>query len=156
MRRQAMSVALMGALLLLVSALVAPSVAADAVYHTERLILLPVGGTPHGTGLVVNIHPNGPQVYAHERYVLRDALPNTTYTVNLTAYPFDPSCSGSPAPFGSTALRTNAAGNGTAHLVIPFGAVPLALRNATHGVAWTVTLNGTTVYRTNCTQVTLD
>ena len=38
--------------------------AADQVYHTERLELVPVGGAPLQSGFVVNIHPNGPINFA--------------------------------------------------------------------------------------------
>ncbi len=156
MLRRTISFALAPVLFLLVATLVVPSVAADAVYHTEHMLLLPVGNTTTGSGFVVNMHPNGPQIFAHERYVLTHAQPNTIYVVNLLVYPFDPACSGSPVTGASTELQTNPAGNGTADLVIRPSAVPAALRDATHGVAWAVTMKGTVVYQTACTQVTLD
>ena len=54
----------------------AQSAAADAVYHSEHMRLSPVGGAPLKSGFVQNIHPNGPNVYARERYVLNGALAN--------------------------------------------------------------------------------
>jgi len=42
------------------------AVRADQVYHTERLLLEPIDGAA-GTGMVVNVHPNGPERYAIER-----------------------------------------------------------------------------------------
>jgi hypothetical protein len=52
------------------------SAAADSAYHTERLALRGVGGAPGG-GMVVNVHANGPNVYAHEIYTLSHAVPGT-------------------------------------------------------------------------------
>jgi hypothetical protein len=50
--------------------------AADSAYHTERLALSGLSGAPGG-GMVVNAHANGPNVYAHEIYTLRHAVPGT-------------------------------------------------------------------------------
>jgi hypothetical protein len=145
------------ALLLAVAALLLPATAAgDRVYHSEHLPLVAVGGAPLHSGFVENVHPNGPQVYAHEIYSLKGALPNTTYQVFLLAHLGDPGCDASiAADFGFTELTTNAAGNGTADRFIP--SVPDAIRNQTHGVRWEVrTTSGTLVYQTACTDVTLD
>ena len=146
----ALLVAAVGALLL------AASASADQVYHSEHLALTPVAGAPLRTGFVENVHPNGPQIYAHEIYSLKGALPNTTYQVFLLAHLGDPGCDASTATdFGSTDLTTNARGNGTADRFIP--SVPEAIRNQTHGVRWEVrTTDGTLVYQTACTNVTLD
>jgi hypothetical protein len=152
MRRVCAFVAAAGALLL-------PAYAsADSVYHSEHLPLVSVGGAPLHHGFVENIHPNGPQVYAHEIYTLKGALPNTTYQVFLLVHLGDPGCDSSVATdFGPTALTTNAAGNGTADRFIFPSSVPLEIRNQTHGVRWEVRLpNGTLVYQTACTNVTLD
>ncbi len=145
-----------GALALLTAALLAPAAWADQVYHSEHLDLVPVGGAPLHSGFVENIHPNGSQVFAHEIYTLKGAAPGTTYLVYLLAHLGDPDCDGSTAAnFGSTELTTNGAGNGTADRFIP--SVPEGIRNQTHGVRWEVTtLGGTLVYRTDCTNVTLD
>jgi len=130
---------------------------ADRVYHSEHLPLLAVGGAPLQGGFVENIHPNGSQVYAHEIYSLRGALPNTTYQVFLLVHLGDPGCDATTATdFGSTDLTTNARGNGVADRFIP-NPVPDAIRNQTHGVRWEYrTLSGTVVYQTACTNVTLD
>ena len=129
--------------------------AADAVYQSERLDLEGLGGAPGG-GMVVNVHANGPQVYAHELYVLNGAAPNTDYEVHLVAYAFDPVCEGAPSDFGSAPLTTNRAGNGRAKRVFRPNDVPAELRDATHGIRWEVSTDGTTVYQTQCTAVTLD
>jgi hypothetical protein len=145
-----------GALALLTAALLAPAASADRVYHSEHLALTPVGGAPLKSGFVENVHPNGSQVYAHEIYSLSGAAPETTYLVFLLVHLGDPGCDSLAATnFGSTELTTNGAGNGTADRFIP--GVPDAIRDQTHGVRWEVTtLGGTLVYRTDCTNVTLD
>ena len=135
----------------------AGTASADAVCHSEHLELRPLAGAPFRSGFVQNIHPNGPQVYAHEVYVLNGAMPNTTYVVRLWVYPFDTDCSGTGVNFASTTIHTNRAGNGRGDLFISPTSVPNALRsNQTHGVRWDVTSNGAPQYETRCTQVTLD
>ncbi len=52
-------------------AVATPLAAADAVYHSQHIALNPIGGAPLRSGFVENIHADGPQVYAHELYVLR-------------------------------------------------------------------------------------
>ena len=133
-----------------------PGATADDVYHSEHLTLEPVGGAPLRTGFVENIHANGPAIYAHEIYVLNGAAPNTDYEVHLMAYAFDPGCEGAPSDFGSAPLTTNRAGNGRAKRVFRPSDVPAELRDATHGIRWEVSTDGTTVYETRCTAVTLD
>ena len=140
-----------------VGALLLPAyAAADQVYHSEHLPLVAVGGAPLHSGFVENVHPNGPQVYAHEIYSVKGAAPTATYQVFLLVHLGDPGCDASTATnFGFTELTTNAAGNGTADRFIP--SVPAEIRNQTHGVRWEVrTPEGTLVYRTACTNVTLD
>ena len=61
----------------------APSALADAVYHSAHIALTPVGASPLRSGFVENVHPNGPNVFAHEQYVLNGAVPNMTYTVTI-------------------------------------------------------------------------
>lgn len=151
MKKHGMVLSIAGALVALA---VAPAAFADAVYHTERLTVEPIGAAP-GTGMVVNVHPNGPQVYAHEMYQLRHARPNTTYAVELWFYPFDTSCT-SGVFFGSTPLTTNRAGNGQSDRFITPEMIPGVVRGGTHGVKWIVTLNGVPQYQTRCTSVTLD
>ena len=144
-------------LVLVAAALVsAQSAAADAVYHSEHMRLSPLGGAPLQSGFVQNIHPNGPNVYARERYVLNGATANERYEVRLLVHLFDPTCSSTPVVFKATALETNASGNGSAQLVLRPEDVPGAVRNATHGVHWEVWRDGTLAYKTACTSVTLD
>ena len=131
-------------------------VRADAVYHTERLTLNAVDDGVAGTGMVVNVHPNGPNRYAIENYQLRDADPGATYQVWLNLYLGAADCSGAPAASLATALiRTNGAGNGTGQLVLAPEDVA-GLRGMSFPINWTVTQAGTKTHETRCTIVTLD
>lgn len=133
----------------------ATSVRADAVYHTERLTLDPVGGAS-GSGMVVNIHPNGPEVYAIEQYQLSGADPEATYQVWLHLYIGQADCDGSAAASLPTAeIETNVAGNGTGQLVLTPEAVE-GLRGMSFPINWTVTQEGVLTHTTDCTIVTLD
>lgn len=148
-----------GALGLLTAAILAPAALADRVYHSEHLPLIPLGAAPLDSGFVQNIHPNGPRVYAHEIYSLKGAAPKREYLVYLLVHLGDPGCDSVAATnFGATEVETNGVGNGTADRFIP--SVPEPIRNQTHGVRWEVrtVINTveTLVYRTDCTNVTLD
>lgn len=132
--------------------------AADSVYHTDRLALEPVGGA-EGSGFVVNIHPNGPTVFASERYALRGAEPNATYTVWLVVDASELDCDFAGLTIPTKAeLQTNAAGNGTSPADFYFtpGGVPSCLRNASFPIHWEVTLDGQVTHQTDWTIVTLD
>jgi hypothetical protein len=133
----------------------APAASADRFYHAQHIALQPVGDSPLRSGFVQNIHANGPNVYGHEIYHLSGAMPNTTYQVTLLLYPFDPTCSTAPVPVPTTQLQTNTAGNGNADFVFAPSDVPAEIRNATHGIRWTVT-SATSTYETACSAVTLD
>ena len=108
MRKMLVLVAAAGVLVLALNA----TAAADSAYHTERLALSGVSGAPGG-GMVVNAHANGPNVYAHEIYTLRHAVPGT-YQVVLNIYATSLSCDGTPIEIPTAQLSTNAAGNGRA------------------------------------------
>jgi len=141
-----------------VVATLAPLAAADAVYHTEHLSLTSVGGAPLRSGFVQNIKAEGPEVYAHELFVLNGAEPSTTYAVTRNFFVFDPACEGdgfvSRSQVGT--ITTNPAGNGTDDVVVRPEEVPEFLLGA-HGVFWTVTDEfGSIRYQTACTAVTLD
>jgi hypothetical protein len=125
--------------------------AGDRVYHTERLELTGVGGAPGG-GMVVNIHPNGPIVYAHEIYTLRHAVPGT-YQVSLSIFPTSLNCTGATSALPTATLTTNERGNGKAE--VKFTPEDVAgLRGMTFSISWTVA--GPATYQTACTVVTLD
>ena len=125
--------------------------AADPVYHTERLALQGVGGAPGG-GMIVNVHANGPNVYAHEIYTLNHAVPGT-YQVVLNVYPGSLDCSGTPIMLPTAEITTNAVGNGRADATFTPEMVG-ELRGSTVSISWTVT--GPATYVTRCTVVTLD
>jgi hypothetical protein len=133
------------------AAALAGTAAADAAYHTERLELSGLGGAPGG-GMVVNVHPNGPEVYAHEIYTLRHAVPGT-YQVILNVFPTSLDCTGMALALPTATLETNALGNGRADVkFIPEDVT--GLRGMTFSISWTVT--GPATYVTACTVVVLD
>lgn len=128
---------------------------ADSVYRSEHIQLVPVGTQPLRTGFVENIHVNGPEVFAIERYVLNGASPATTYDVALHLW-IDPACGGGFLTDIPTArFTTNPAGNGTGSgRFAPADAD--GLHGATIGIVWTVSTGGQVAYQTACTSVTLD
>jgi hypothetical protein len=137
--------------------------AADQLYHSQHLELLPVGGAPLRTGFVENIHANGPQVYAHENYVLVGALANTSYQMSLFIFPTSLTCSGPNVIVPTATFQSNDAGNAEAHAVFTTDQVTqTGLRGTTVSAFWEVTVAGisanagTVVYRTACTQISLD
>ena len=136
--------------------LLAPSASADRVYHSEHLQLTPVGDAPLRSGFVENIKAQGPQVYAHEIFVLNGARPGTTYTVTRDFFFRDPECDGDLVFHEDVAtLRTNSAGNARGDVVVK--PEDVAGFEGVHGVRWTVRDAGdVVVYRTACTAVTLD
>ena len=112
--RQKSILALVGVLALVLTPLTA--VVADQVFHSQRLSFsLTDAGALNGhpklrSGHVVDIHANGPQIGALERYMINGAKPNTSYQVVLDV--LDGGCEG--APFGLIAtdtLETKAQGN---------------------------------------------
>jgi hypothetical protein len=151
MRRLAVS--LVG---LAVAAAMSAAVAyADGSYHSGHYSLMPLAGAPLRSGFVENIHPNGPNVYAHEQYVLNGAQPLTSYQVVINLFPGDTTCSTTPLAFPTATLTTNAAGNGTAfHVFTPADAA--GLRGMTVGVMWFIEADGVAVYATGCQTVHLD
>jgi hypothetical protein len=128
---------------------------ADRSYHSGHYALSPIGGTPLRSGFVENIHANGPNVYAHEQYVINGAEPRSSYQVVLLVFPGDPTCSGNPITIPSEVINTNAAGNGTAfHVFTPADAD--GLRGLTLGGIWVLTQGTTARYATECAAVHLD
>jgi hypothetical protein len=128
---------------------------ADGTYHTEQYGFAAVGNAPLRSGFVENIHPNGPNVYAHEQYVVNGARSNTTYQVTLMIFPLDATCSSTPIVIPTATIRTNAAGDGvSSHVFTPTDAG--GLRGLTVGGMWTLSINGSPEYRTGCETVRLD
>jgi hypothetical protein len=142
----------------------AAPVAADQSNHTEYLV---VTRTAAGAaddqpslraGHVVNIHAQGPQVFAIEGYELNGAAPMTDYAVVVEFYAG--SCSGAfafPFPNG-VVVPTDAAGVGhgrariTPDLVTEFG-----LHDTDWGLIWDfVAPDGVVAYQSTCAQVHID
>jgi hypothetical protein len=129
----------------------AAGAAADAVYHTTRIPLQGVGDAPGG-GTVINIHANGPVVYAHEVYLLDRAEPGS-YQVMIHIYPGSQDCTGEALDLPTATLDTNAAGNGEADVKFT-PAEADGLRGMTLSASWTV--DGPANYATDCSVITLD
>ena len=145
---------LAGAVLVAAAAL-APPAAGDRVYHSEHLDLTPTGAAPLRSGFVENIKAQGPQVYAHEVFVLNGARPNATYTVTRHFFFKDPACAGGAFASDLAQLQTNGTGNARGDVFV--APEDVAGFEGAHGVRWSVRdSSGTIAYQTACTQVTLD
>ncbi len=128
---------------------------ADAVYPSQHILLHPVGTAPLRTGFVENIHANGPNVYAHEVYVVVGASPMTSYDVTIAVYVQDPACSTTPLQIVTATLTTDAGGSGRADVFFsPEDAD--GLRGASHGAIWSLAVSGAPVYQTDCSTIVLD
>ena len=128
---------------------------ADATYHSGHIPLHAVANAPLRSGFVENIHANGPNVFAHEVYVVNGALQNTTFQVSIAISRDDPSCTVAPISFDTATLETNGAGNAKAEVFFtPADAGDL--RDATHGAIWTLSVGGVPIYQTDCTEIDLD
>jgi hypothetical protein len=138
------------------TALSATGATADATYHSAHIQLFPDAGTAGGTGFVENVHPNGPNVYAHEQYVLRGAAPGTSYQVTLHIHVDDPTCSSAALDLPTAVLQTNAAGNAAGSAVFtPADAAGLP-KGVPHGIVWTVSAGPGLGYTSTCQTVILD
>lgn len=146
---------LTAAVVALLGATIPGTALADATYPAAHIDLHAVDSAPLRTGFVQNIHTQGPNVYAHEIYVLNGAVPDATFDVSLTVYPLDITCStAEPLSLGVTAtFTTNRAGNGHAdHVFTPADAAGF---QGTHGAIWEFT-DGSATYRSDCETVILD
>jgi hypothetical protein len=142
-----------------VAALAPAPAGADRVYHSEHLELAAFGGAPLRSGFVENIKAEGPQIYAHEIFVLNGARARSTYTVTRDFFFQDPACAGSLVFHDEdiATLRTNASGNARSDVIVVPGQIGEGLAG-THGVIWTIrNAAGTVTYATRvCAAVTLD
>jgi hypothetical protein len=135
---------------------------ADQDFHTERLpFFLTSEGEAAGhpelrSGHVVDIHANGPQIGALERYMINGAKPNTSYQVLLMIFAND--CDGGflPPPLPTVTLETDKHGN--AHGKVVFTADDLAdFSGLTFGVQWTLEDEDEVIaYETDCIFVSVD
>jgi hypothetical protein len=149
MRRLLLAVAVVGLAIV-------PAASADAVYPSQHISLTPVAVGEAGSGFVENIHADGPNIYAHEQYFLRNGLPLTTYEVviHLSA-PTDTTCSAPFLVLPTVSFTTNRAGNGSAyHVFTPTDAGPL--RRATWQAYWTLETAAGVAYTTSCVTIVLD
>jgi hypothetical protein len=146
------------------------SVFADQSFHTVRLpLVLTAGGQGAGfpqltSGQVVDIHANGPTVYAIERYMINGAPPDTSLQVADVAW--IGGCPSSYPPLSSanivlpTVLLTTDS-NGFAQggiTITPSLITEFGLHGVTLGIIWTLTSDSRiVVYSTpSCINVALD
>ena len=102
-----------------------------------------------------NIHANGPNVFAHEQYVVNGAEPDASYQVVLMVFPGDTTCASSPITIPTAVITTNVAGNGSAyHVFTPADAE--GLHGLTVGGKWFLVRGGTPEYTTSCEVIHLD
>jgi hypothetical protein len=141
---------------LLVVGFTASPALADGTYHSTHITLTPLGNAPLRSGFVENIHTNGPNVFAHENYVVNGGIPNTDLQVEISVWVGDTACTGDPSVTLTTAtLSTNVAGNGKAqHVFIPDDAS--GIHNTVDGAMWTLSANGAAVYESGCEVISLD
>jgi hypothetical protein len=137
--------------LVLAFTMAVPRVSADQTFHTEQIPLMALGGAPLSRGFVIDVHAEGPTIFAQERYVLVGAVPNNTYQVALSIYP-DMKCALPPVlTIPEAKLITNGAGNGEAGFTFYNG--PGVPGPGTYNLQWHVLLNGAAAYQTPCTPV---
>jgi hypothetical protein len=140
---------------LVTSMALAVPASADQAFHTERIPLSAVADAPLASGAVIDIHTQGPTIYAQERYVLVGAEPGTTYQVTLGIYS-DPGCTALLFPVPTATMTTNAAGN--THGEATFYPQDVeGLPRTTYFIQWQVSVQaGPVAYSTGCIPVTLD
>jgi hypothetical protein len=128
---------------------------ADQAFHTQRIPLSAVSDAPLTSGSVIDVHAQGPTIYAQERYVLVGAEPETTYQVTLLVYS-DPGCAALLFPVPTTTMTTNTAGN--AHGKATFYPQDVeGLPRTTYYIDWQISVQGGAVaYSTGCIPVVLD
>ena len=133
--------------------------AADGVYRSDHIEFYPVGDQPLRSGFVQNIHANGPQVYAVERYVLNGASPDTEFYIKPLIYLANAGCTDGFFPFPvENSISTNHVGNGTALVTLPPEAAA-GLDGLTINVRWQLLVgaaDGPVAYETECAVVMLD
>ncbi len=134
-------------------------VAADDVYRSDHIPFNPVGDQPLRMGFVENIHSDGPQVYAVERYVLNGASPNTQFYIKPLVYLANAGCTDGLVPFPvENTISTNHVGNGTTLVTLPPEAAA-GLDGLTINVRWQLvvgTPDGPVAYETDCAVIVLD
>ena len=140
---------------LVTSLAMAVPASADQAFHTQHIPLSAVADAPLKSGAVIDVHTEGPTVYAQERYVLVGVEPGTTYQVTLLVHT-DPACTALLFPISTATMTTNAAGN--AHGKATFFPQDVeGLPRTTYYIEWQVSVQGgAVVYSTGCIPVMLD
>lgn len=163
LRTSPRAVPFVAALAVLLAATATP-VAADQSNHTEHLsVAVTAAGSAAGypalrAGHVVNIHAQGPMVFAIEGYQLSGARPSTDLAVVLDFY--TGSCSGAfamPFPNG-VVLSTDAQGDAHGQArITPAEVTAFGLHDTDWGIVWTfVDPAGVAAYATPCADVHID
>jgi len=134
---------------------VAGPAAADSVYTSQHIPLMPVSDAPLAKGFIENIHTNGPQVFAHERYALVGASPRTEYAVTIQIYG-DPAATACLGAMPTIAFSTNGVGNGVGRFTLPLSGVPEAFHGLTIYLVWELATGGSVAYETPVSEVMLD
>lgn len=146
---------------LLTAALGITTVRADRAYHTERLPISASGLPGHPelrTGAVVNIHAEGPVVWAIEEYMVNGAAPDTTYWVVIEVTVNGDCSEGPDAQLPTVPLVTDARGNARGMATFAPEDVAEFPKIPVHG-RWSLRLdspNGPEAYGTACTLVVID
>lgn len=146
-----------GVLLLSLAAVMASAAPAlaDSVYPSQHIPLASVDGAPLAMGFVENIHTNGPQIFAHERYVLVGAAPATQYQATIQIYG-DPGATVWLAAMPTVAFTTNGVGNGVGRFTLPLSEVPEEFHGLTLYLVWQLATGGAVAYETPVSLVVLD
>lgn len=143
------------ALVLVMLPLVASTAAADQYFHTTHAALTPIGGAPLQSGFVNDVHANGPEISAQERYVLVGAMPDTTYSVALHISVGDPTCTVVSRVRQTSSFTTNGTGNGEGSFTF-YQAHPKPPPNPQQVyIRWVVSSGGVPQYQTDCIPVVI-
>jgi hypothetical protein len=126
-------------------------------FPAQHLALAAMGAEPLRTGFVEVIHPEGPEVYAHQLYALNGASPHESYLVVISIWTSSLTCSGgSIVEIPAALMVTNASGNGRSDVVFTPEMVS-GLRNLTISATVTLLKAGTSpAYTTGCRVLELD
>ena len=146
------------ALVAVTAAACSTTLAPAASFPAQHYELQPVGGEPLASGFVEIIHPEGPQIYAHQVYVLNGARSNQSYDVVISIWKSNTACAGGPdLVLPAAVLATNTSGNGRADAVFdPEIIAALDLHNRTIGGNVTLLRSGSPAYTNGCHAVELD
>jgi hypothetical protein len=132
--------------------------AAAAPSPAQHFAHVPLADEPLRQGFVEVIHPNGPQVYAHQVYQLNGAKTNQSYDVVISIWTSNLECAGSPDfVLPAAVVDTNSSGNGEADVMLaPELLDALGLRGLAIGGSVTRFHAGSPAYTTGCRTIQLD